>query len=296
MRVAIVGHFTYFANHFLEGWEDDTDVLCVDVNEGYYTWLLCVRNFRPHITLFFRAELYPKRLVESIPGIRVALLSEPIPNFRNGEFEHTAETDLRLIVYRNMSWNSFHWRIYYDVGKTESAAQLGLPINEFRPLPIDTSVFRPPVCNEVSSREYDVCFVGKPTPHRIEKLDFLRSSHFSFIWVAHGVSGSDLASLFRKSKIMLNVHADAKEAMEPRIYLGATCGALVVSEVLSSPASHFCDRIIEVSGAWNDQIVKSLLDVAAMGYEDAIMMSQMEALSARRLLQDLVARFSLTDK
>lgn len=293
MKIAVIGHFTYFSNHFIEGWQEDSQLLCLDVNENNYNWLLCVRNFQPEITLFFRPELYPRKLVESIPGVRVALLSEPIPNIEDGEFENTAETNLRLEVYKNMSWNSFHWRIYYDVGKIESAKHLGFPIDEFRPLPIDTSIFNPYDKNPKSLPVYDICFVGKPTEHRISKLDFLRSSHFSFIWVAHGISGAELASLFQRSKIILNVHADAKKAMEPRIYLGAACGGLVVSEPMSSSPLYFRDRIIVKETPWNEQLFLGLLDIANQGYEKFDIEQELAALSTRNLVRGLCEWFGL---
>ena len=74
-RIAVVGHYTYFENHFPEGWRKDPNILCVDVDESDYGWLLTIYNYRPQLTLFFRPELYPRRYVESIPGLRVAILS-----------------------------------------------------------------------------------------------------------------------------------------------------------------------------------------------------------------------------
>jgi len=291
MRIAVIGHYIYFANHFPEHWQSDGNVLCLNVSERDYSWLVCVRNFRPDLTLFFRPELYPRRLVEAVPGIRVAFLSEPLPNVSDGRFEHTPETDLRLLVYANMAWGSYHWRIYYDEGKRESVARLGFGVDEFRPLPVDTATFYPLRGQDRPAPRYDVCFVGKPTVHRIEKLDFLRSSHLSFVWVAHGAAGADLAWVLQRSRLVLNVHADGMPAMEPRVYLGAACGGLVVSEPLSSAPSYLCDRIIQVAGPWNEEVFQSLLAVEDRLQGPLDLADEVARMGTRRLVQDVWARF-----
>ncbi|MGF6371293.1 hypothetical protein OKW40_004043 [Paraburkholderia sp. RAU6.4a] len=289
LRIAVVGHFTYFENHFPEGWKKDPNILCVDVDERDYSWLLTVRNFRPHITLFFRPELYPRHYVECIPGWRVALLSEPLPTLKDGELEYTEETRLRERVYAPMAWDAYHWRIFYDQGKRESARILGFPIDEYRPLPIDTSCFCPPLHHR--AKEFDVTFLGKPTPHRIAQLDFLRSTALSFLWVAHGLSGKRLAQIFRRSKIVLNVHADGREAFEPRLYLAAACGAGVLTEPLSSRPDLFVPRIWEQGGRWNAQMLEDYVRLVSQETYTKGLWQDVEALSTRRLIADLWLRF-----
>ena len=66
---------------------------------------------------------------------------------------------------------------------------LGFPIDEFRPLPIDISLFHPDARPEP---EWDIVFVGKATPHRIAVLDFLRLARLRFLWIAHGCTGPAL--------------------------------------------------------------------------------------------------------
>jgi len=289
-RIAVVGHYTYFENHFPEGWRKDPNILCVDVNEGDYGWLLAIYNYRPQLTLFFRPELYPRRYIESIPGLRVAILSEPIPGLKNGEFVMTNETKLRLRVYSNMAWDAYHWRIFYDNGKKSSAVKLCFPIDEYRPLPLDTEYFYP----NLSSKEkiYDVSFIGKPTPHRISKLDFLRSSSLKFLWVAHGLSGKELAAIFKRSKVVVNVHADGVEAFEPRIYLAAACGTGVFSEPLSSKPEYYLQQIKECNGEWNTQMLKEFIDCISVGVDMSNVIHDCNALSTRRLIDDVWNNFA----
>lgn len=291
MRIGVVGSFTYFENHFPERWFEDKDILALDVFEADYSWLIILHNFSPDVTLFFRPELYPRRFIESIPGIRIALLSEPVPNVVNGKLELSSETKLRMKVYQLMDWDLYHWRIFYDEGKQDSINALGYTIDEFRPLPIDTATFHPPTRSEY---RYDVCFVGKATPHRIEKLDFLRSSRLSFIWVAHGASGQDLAELFRSSRIVLNVHADAKNAFEPRIYLAAACGSLVVSETLSSRPLHFAERIIEDTTQWSDSLLREYLENHQSYSPTPSFQNSLNRFSTRVLISDVLAQLNTT--
>jgi hypothetical protein len=292
MRVAAVGHRTYFENHFPENWKHDDNARCLNVSEGDYSWLIILRNFRPEITLFFRPELYPNCYLRNISGIRVALLSEPLPNWTADGIRMTDETSLRLRVYRGMSWSDYHWRIYYDSGKENSAAHFGFEIDEFRPLPIDTNVFRPRPMRR--HRPIDVCFVGKATRHRIAALDFLRSGGLRFLWVAHGVQGGDLARLFQRSSVVLNVHADGMAANEPRLYLAAACGCRVVSEPLSSPLAAFHDRIVVEPRPWNDRILREHVVAARESGWTSDDQRDLQRLSTRKLVEDLAIRFGLT--
>lgn len=290
LRVAIVGHHIYFENHFPEGWRDNPNILCLNVTEDDYSWLLITRNFKPEITLFFRPELYPEKYLRHISGIRIAILSEPLPSIVDGKFLLTDESALRVEVYRGMCWDAYHWCIYYDPGKSAAARALGFQIDEFRPMPIDTDVFRPNLSRR--SREIDVCFVGKATPHRIEVLDFLRSSRLRFLWIAHGVSGRKLARVFRNSRVVLNVHADGASACEPRLYLAASCGCRVVTEPLSSKAVAFGRRIIEEFRPLDEKVIREHLALETMQTWGEIDDIEHKELSTWRMIKDLHGRIS----
>ena len=197
---------------------------------------------------------------------------------------------MRLRVYSNMAWEAYHWRIFYDSGKRSSAEKLCFPIDEYRPLPIDTDYFHPGLCSK--EKIYDVSFIGKPTPHRISQLDFLRWRGLKFLWVAHGLSGKDLAAIFRRSKIVVNVHADGVKAFEPRIYLAAACGAGVFSEPLSSKPEYFLSRIVEQDGEWNTQMLKEFIDRISVAEDMSNVVQDCHALSARRLIDDVWKKFT----
>lgn len=282
MRIAVVGPRTWFANHYPEGWEHDPEVLCLDVFEGDYSWLMVLRNWRPDVTLFYRPELYPAEYLERISGQRIAFLTEPLPALRNGQMQMTAESALRLKVYERMAWNSYHRCIYYDAGRMETVRQLGWPVASFRPLPVDTAQFHPG--GSAEERSIDICFVGKATPHRIAMLDFLRTASMRFLWVAHGVSGPHLAMLFRRSRVVVNVHADGVAAQEPRLYLAAACGCRVVTEPVSTLVSGFSDRIHQLEGPWDEPMLRAQLREEAQAPWTWRDEQDRMALSVRRLL------------
>jgi hypothetical protein len=284
MRIAVVGHAAWFTNHYPEDWRDDPNTLCLDVKESDYSWLMVLRNWRPDATLFYRPELYPERFVRHVDGVRVAFLTEPLPALNNGDLETTAESALRLQVYAGMAWNAYHRRLYYDSGRAATAARLGWPIDAFRPMPINTTLFHAPSVH--AKRPIDVCFIGKATPHRIARLEYLRASGLRFVWVAHGVYGTRLARLFRRSRVVLNVHADGIAAQEPRLYLAAACGCRVVTEPLSTAPVALRSWIVEEPRDWTERVLQEHLTAHTHQRWAATDEAERLAFSVRRLLAD----------
>lgn len=257
LRIGVVGHHTWFSNHFPEHWETDTNVLCLDVDETDYRFMVYMANFGPDITLFYRPELYPTHYLRLIPGRKIAFLSEPLPYLKNGRLISSAETDLRVQVYSSMDWQAYDEIIYYDPGKRQTVEALRWPVTSFRPLPIDTHWFKP----YRNRRPIDICFLGKATPRRIAAMDFLRLQKWRFVWVAHGLSGRQLASLFRRSKIVLNIHADALPALEPRVHLAAACGCLVLSEPIGTEVAPFAERVLQYDGELGVVAIRNALEI-----------------------------------
>lgn len=96
MRMAVVGHAIWFANHYPEQWRGDADLICPEGSEVDYSWLMVLRNWRPDVTLFYRPELYPERFLHHIDGFRIAFLTEPLPVLKEKKLETTPESALRL--------------------------------------------------------------------------------------------------------------------------------------------------------------------------------------------------------
>ena len=287
-RIGVVGPHLYFESHFPESWRHDQNILCLDIDHNNHTKLMLLSNFQPDITLFFRPELYPAPYLSSISGYKVAILSEPLPAMKDGEPVFSSENTERIQVYQQAQWHLYDWCIYYDRGKKDAVAHFGYPINEYAPLPLDTALFNDEP--RTRQRTVDVSFVGKPTPHRITRMDFLRYSRLKFVWIAHGCSAEEMAQLFRTSRLVLNVHADNQEAFEPRINLAAACGAVVLSEPLSTAAEYFRGRIFQLDDTeWNEQGIRRYLEASV----DPMIPDHSEdvaALSTRALIARLLSR------
>ena len=207
--------------------------------------------------------------------------SEAGPELVDGGFVGSSETDLRLKVYSSMHWGSFDKIFYYDASKAAAAEKLGWPIAGFRPMPIDLSVFRPA---SLDDRPIDVFFIGKATEHRIAQMDFLRTMKVNYRWVAHGLTGRELAETFRRSKVVLNIHADGLPSLEPRIYLAAACGCVVLSEKTEGDLSPFEDRVMEYNGPLHHALIRSALERAKS--VPSLSSLQLGSLSARRFIME----------
>jgi hypothetical protein len=284
LKIGVVGPPTWFAGHYPEHWQRSRDIMVLDTDEGDYRFLVHLMNFRPDITLFFRPELYSSRYLEQISGIRVAFLSEPVPYMADGQFVRTAESNLRLRVYERMSWSSYHLRYYYDSSKRSTIDALGWPIDNYRPMPIDTSCFFP---EPLDNRPIDVFFIGKATAHRIEQLDFLRSMQLRFQWIAHGVFGAELANVLRRCKVVLNIHADRLPALEPRVHLAAACGCMVLSESIDGDVSPFRAQVRQYVGSLTRQLVLEALDRFRLAEEEWRLDPAYRELSCRAFLDSV---------
>ncbi|TPM37558.1 hypothetical protein [Mesorhizobium sp. B2-3-4] len=118
-------------------------------------------------------------------------------------------------------------------------------------------------------------------------MDFLRSTDLKFAWVAHGLSGRALAALFRRSKVVLNIHADEMPSFEPRIYLGAACGCVVLSEPMGQRPEVMRESIIEYSGSLDYAGVKSALRLFNTGEPQRASELESSKLGVDRFLLDL---------
>ncbi|MEM7790845.1 MAG: hypothetical protein AAF546_05565 [Verrucomicrobiota bacterium] len=283
MKIAVVGHRAYFENHYPEHWRECTNTLCLNVNELDYGWLNIVRNFRPDVTLFYRPEIYPKHYLDSIRGLKVAFMTEPVPSLEKGALKVSLETQLRMQVYQAMDWDCYDVRIFYDESKRDSIEYLGYKVDYYSEIPIDSSKFKQGDCE----RDIDVVFVGKPTVHRISQLAELRLAPVRYLWIAHGVYGGELASIFQRSKFVLNIHADGMPAVEPRVFLAAASGARVISEPIPHISPRIQDSVIQ-STTFDPGFITDLVN-----HYDPVLPS-ISPLGVREFISDICSKFQVT--
>lgn len=251
MKIAVVGHKVYFENHYAEDGMDDIISKSFDFDHYDWTFVQDIIEYNPDCTLFYRPELYNREILQKIPGYKYGFSTEPLPKTKNGITIRTSETDWRENNYKNLCFDEFNSVFHYDDLSREYAQVHGLNFSGYRELPINTNYFNPFGDYE---KKWDVLFIGKASERRSHILNFLTiHPSLNFLWIAHGISGKELADYIKHSRCVLNIHADELLALEPRVYLAAACGVPVVSEILSKKDFIFSENVIYYEGELTDK-------------------------------------------
>jgi GT2 family glycosyltransferase len=250
MKIAVVGHKVYFENHYAEDGIDGVITKSFDFDHYDWDFVYDIIDFNPDCTLFYRPELYNREVLQKIPGHKYGFSTEPLPKTKNGITIRTSETDWRENNYKNLCFDEFNSVFHYDDLSQEYAQINGLNFSGYREIPINTNYFNP---FGDYKKKWDVLFIGKATQRRNDILNFLTiHPSLSFLWIAHGTSGNELADCIKQSRCVLNIHADELLALEPRVYLAAACGIPVVTEKLSKNDFIFSENVISFEGELTD--------------------------------------------
>lgn len=242
-RLACVGHKLYFQNHFCEKSSSVFDVTWIDFDHYstvHYSRLL---DARPDVTLFFRPELHDGMALRAIPGVKIGVSSEPFPKLIGRDLQRSSETDRRVATFKRLPREAFDRLYHYDVMSKEYCESSGMNFDGYGLLPINIDWFAP--ARAPRKPRWDMVFVGKATPRRQRILDRLKNVNREFLWIEHGVTGRNMAEIFKRSACVVNIHADDIVALEPRVYLAAACGVPVLSEPTGSENYPFKDFVVE---------------------------------------------------
>jgi hypothetical protein len=281
MRIIVIGPRTFFENHFPENWQSDPDVKFLHNEWNLKIDVRAINTFAPDLILIFRPELITRSELEAMSGIKIGFLSEPL-NLRLKSAGWLKRKSSEVVIRRAamnfnaFSPNSLNFTFSFERIARETEIDLNLQNVIACPLPIDTSCFH----SIETTRDIDIFFIGKPTAYRTEKLDSLRWSKYKYVWVAHGLSGPELAHYLRRSKIVLNIHADGSiAAYEPRIDLALACGAKILSEPLDSARK--LSQNITITEIFDDINIDKIIDRSFI--------NDFEPYSTRRFLEDLMS-------
>jgi hypothetical protein len=247
-RVAMVGQTEYFACHFESDLDDLFDMqsfhLRFDVGPNYYHDLC---EFNPDITFVFRGELMPRETIASLPGIKVAYSTEPMPKLIGQELQCTTDSLGRFKNFLNTFVRPFDYVFHYDEASRTFLESQGINLSGYAALPIATDTYRP--LNGPKTR--GILFVGRSTEHRERILGPLKRD-FDVLHLAHGWPGHvtrnlrDFLRCIDSFHVVLNLHGENEISWEPRVQQMLACGALVVSEPISvneilQPGVHFIE-------------------------------------------------------
>jgi len=245
--VAFIAQPEYFSFHYEKVLEDLYSVRyfsnSFSEDPAFFKDLV---EFDADINIFFRGEIVPQTVLESLSGIRVNLSSEPFPKIIDRAVKYTQDSLDRFEFFLRIFDRSYDYIFHYDeVSKNFFEAQ-GIELSGYFPFPVATELIKP----ATTEKKWDLFFSGRSTPHRDKFFGPLKRD-FNFLHINHGVVGADLLDFIHKSKISVNIHAENELSWEPRTQFLVAAGSLLVSEPLS-PTSSFRPGIdfIEINDPW----------------------------------------------
>jgi len=228
IRIAFVGQPEYFRFTY-----EDLDrvynikefVLKWGADIQYYKGLI---EFNPHVAFFFRPELYPDALLETLKGIRVGLSSEPIPKYYNNFLVTSEDMELRFNSLKSAKKKKYDYFYHYDKTSLKFLKENGFKVDGEFIFPVATGIYRPIDCE----KKWDWGFFGRSTEHR-EKFLGVAKRDFNGLHIAHGIYGEEYVQLLNACKIGINLHIDKNISFEPRLQMMMACKVMVMSEPLS---------------------------------------------------------------
>jgi len=259
------------------------------VEEDYYSALTA---FAPDITVVFRGEFMPPAVIERLPGVRIAISTEPMPKWLDEQWNYTSDSLRRFEKFLKVFERKFDYVFHYDDTSARFFDAQGVRVSGFLPLPIATATYRP--LGGPKTRQ--IFFLGRSTDHREKILGRLKMD-FDVLHLAHGWPGEgprQIDAFLRcldPFQLCLNIHAEDEISWEPRVQHMLACRCALISEPISPnpyvrPGEHFweaagpeaiyraCARLLSNA--------EEASELAGRGYERVT-----ETLSARRRWPEL---------
>lgn len=202
-------------------------------------------EFDAHINIFFRGELLPNDILESLSGLKINLSSEPFPCMIENHPQYSWDLLRRYLEFRHIRTKPFDYIFHIDKHSLPFMEKDGLHLSGEFIYPVALDVYRP----ILQQKNWDLFFIGRSTRHRERFFGSLKN-HYNFLHIAHGMWGQELVEYINASKICLNIHAEKDHFWEPRMQMMLACGAFVISEPIPAneilqPGIHY----IEVSSS-----------------------------------------------
>jgi glycosyltransferase involved in cell wall biosynthesis len=241
IQIAFVGQPEYF-RFMYEDLDKDYNVKDFVLKWGagiqFYKGLI---EFNPHVAFFFRPELYPDTLLETLKGIKVALSSEPIPKYANDFFITSDDMELRFNSLKCAKGKKYDYFFHYDKTSLRFLEENGFKVDGEFFFPVATGIYRPIDCK----KNWDWGFIGRDTIHR-ERFLGVAKRDFNGLHIAHGIYGEEFVRLMNACKIGVNLHIDKSISLEPRMQMMMACKVMTMSEPLShndlfKPGIHYVE-------------------------------------------------------
>lgn len=188
-------------------------------------------DFGADYNFFFRGEFMPADILTRLPGLKIALSSEPFPRLIDGRMEKTWDSINRYLHFRQIRGLPYDYLFHYDDASLPVMASDGLQCSGHFAFPVATGTYRP----DMAPQAWDLFFIGRSTAHRERFFGALKHRH-NFLHICHGLWGPGLVDYINRSAICLNVHAENEVSWEPRVQMLLACHTLLISEKITPNA------------------------------------------------------------
>lgn len=228
-RVAFVGQETYFGQCALSAPGRGLLPRYFDFRAGVGAdadgLVTALADWGAHVAVVFRPEIVPPGAFAALPALTLGFVTEPLRRADAGDHPDLRwrESELALTDAANFD------RIVTFDPHVAATADRHAPVWRSLPLPVDDRLYAPV---RPSARPPRVLFLGYSTAHRERFLIDAKHS-YDVLHYAHGLHGDELADVFARTDVALNLHGEPYPSFENRVLLHLAAGHLVISEPLS---------------------------------------------------------------
>jgi spore maturation protein CgeB len=229
MKIAIISQPEYFRAFY----ENDLDPLG-EVREFKFNYtmtegdFLDLEEFDADFNFFFRGEFFPEGVLNRLQGHKIALSSEPFPNYVDGSLNYSSDSLRRFEEFKKIVTKSYDYIFHYDKSSLRFLSEKGLKLSGEFVFPVALSVYK----KKDMEKKWDVFFIGRSTEYREHFLGLLK--HYkNVLHIAHGVYGHDLVTYINQSKLVLNLHAENEISWEPRVQMLLASGSMLLSHKIT---------------------------------------------------------------
>jgi glycosyltransferase involved in cell wall biosynthesis/SAM-dependent methyltransferase len=189
-----------------------------------------VKEHRAKTCIIFRPEwlAWYRDVFDELKANDVALIgysTEPVPH---GWADPHPDQLKRLESLKDALKVDYDLIVHFDQCSLRLLREVGFERIIAHPLPVSKKLFFP----EDLPREFDVCFLGRSTPHREAFLVPLKA-RYNTLHVAHGLTDDDARTLMNRSKMVVNIHTHEYPSFETRSIMALRCQRPLLSEWLS---------------------------------------------------------------
>ncbi|KQX27693.1 hypothetical protein ASD01_21540 [Ensifer sp. Root423] len=280
-RVICIGHAPYFGLHMPTG-DERTEVEIVDFYHGDDSAVFnCIERFKPDAMLAFRPELIPPSVLLSFSGPKIGFSSEIFPKIIENRIIGDKTHYDKQSFFLGTTTRYFDYMFHYDVASKSYLEGIGVFMSDFPPYPLSDQLF----VEESAVRDIDILFIGRISERRARLLDRIKKLRCRAVVIDHGLYGRDIINLLKRSKVVLNLHAEDHISFEPRVLIGAAAGAQVVTEAIHTPTWLVDDPFLRIDAKQDEWVEATMECVASFSHH-------LQSERRRRFAADLAQKCS----